>query len=252
MRRAALTLTLLGLLPVLFYAGLTAALRAGAVGFGAVFGQLGWLVPALGLGGVLALVGAGLMLYRRAVLPGLASLVVAAAAFGMLAAPLAMKRTAKAVPFIHDVTTDTDDPPAFVAILPLRADAPNPPTYDPAVADLQRAYYTDLAPLVVQRPYEEVFPLAVAALRDEGLRVVAAVPGQGRIEGVARTRWFGFEDDVVLRLQDAHGIATVVDVRSKSRVGGSDLGANAARIEAILGRIEAAAGPAVPGAGEGA
>ena len=240
MRKAALILTVLGLVPVLIYGGLTLAFRGGAVGFGTVFGALPWLVPALGIGALAALVGFVVMLAKRAPVPALASLVVALAAGAMAYGPVTMKGQAAAVPFIHDVTTDTADPPVFVAILPLRADAPNPPDYDREQTEAQLGYYTDLGPLLVERPYAEVFGQAVEAVEAEGMRVVAAVPREGRIEAVATTRWFGFKDDVVLRLRDAHGKATVVDMRSKSRMGGSDLGANAARIEAVLGRIEAA------------
>lgn len=240
MRRVGLILTVLGLIPVLIYAGLTMAFRVEAIGFGAVFGALGWLVPMLGAGALAALVGGVLMFVQRAVFPGLVSLVVAAAAIGMAAGPVQMRQTAGEVPFIHDVTTDTDDPPLFVAILPLRADAPNPPEYDREQAEAQRGYY-DLAPVLIERPAAEVFGIARSALEAEGLRIVGASPREGRLEAVATTRWFGFKDDVVVRVRDANGIAAIVDVRSKSRVGGSDLGANAARIEAILARIEAAA-----------
>ena len=244
MRKAALILTVLGLLPVLIYGGLTLAFRSGAIGFGTVFGQLPWLVPALGIGALAALAGCVMMLLKRAPVPALASLVVALAGGAMAYGPVTMKGQAAEVPFIHDVTTDTADPPVFVAILPLRADAPNPPGYDAGQAEAQLGYYTELRPVLIERPYAEVFPLAVEAVKAEGLRVVAAVPREGRIEAVATTRWFGFKDDVVLRLRDAHGKATVIDMRSKSRVGGSDLGANAARIDAVLSRIEASAGGA--------
>ena len=241
MRRIGLILTILGLIPVLIYGGLTLAFRTDAIGFGTVFGSLGWLVPALGLGGLLALVGGVLMLVQRAVFPGLVSLLVGIIAFAMAAGPVQMRQTASEVPPIHDITTDTDDPPAFVAILPLRADAPNPPEYDRAQTEAQLGYY-DLAPALIERPAPEVFEIARAALEAEGLRLVAAAPREGRLEAVATTRWFGFKDDVVVRVRDAHGIAAIVDVRSKSRMGRSDVGANAARIEAILTRIEEAAG----------
>ena len=243
MRRTGLILTIFGLIPVLVYGGLTLAFRMDAIGFGAIFGTFGWLVPALGLGGVAAIVGAGLMVFQRAVFPAFVSVLVGVVAFAMAAGPVAMKRTAAEVPPIHDITTDTDDPPAFVAIAPLRADAPNPAEYDRSQAEAQRAYY-GLAPALIERPYPDVFADARAALEAEGLRVVAAAPREGRLEAVATTRWFGFEDDVVMRLRDVHGRATIVDVRSKSRVGRSDLGANAARIEAILARIDGAGQPA--------
>ena len=237
MRAAALVLTLLALIPVLAYAGLTLGYRLEAVDLGTVFGSLRWLVPGLALGGAAAVVAALLMAVKRAPFPALVSLLVGLVAFAMVAGPVLMRRTASTVPPIHDITTDTEDPPAFVAVLPLREGAPNPAAYDPTIAEQQRAAY-DLAPLIVEHPYAEVFPMAIEALRREGLELVASVPEEGRIEATATTRWFGFKDDVVLRLRDAHGVATVVDMRSKSRVGQSDVGVNAARIERVLSRLD--------------
>ena len=237
MRAIGSILTLLGLLPVLAYAGLSLAFRADLIGFGAVFGQLGWIGPALLVGGIAALVGGALLLFKRAVFPGLVGLVIALVGFGMVTSLAGMRRSAETVPPIHDITTDLADPPAFVAILPLREGAPNPAAYDEDQAEAQAAYYT-LTPLLIERPYAEVFPLAVEAVEADGMRVVAADPRAGRIEAVATTRWFGFKDDFVLRLRDAHGLATVIDARSKSRLGRSDLGANAARIERVLAGIE--------------
>ena len=233
MRAIGSILTLLGLLPVLAYAGLTAAFRADLIGFGAVFGQLGWLAPSLAAGGVAAAVGVVLLLIKRAVFPSLVGLVIALAALGMFGSLAGMKRVAGVVPPIHDLTTDPSDPPVFVVTARARGEGENPAAYDPAQTEAQLTYYT-LAPLLIERPYAEVFPLAVAAVEADGMRVVAADPQRGHIEAVATTRWFGFKDDFVLRLQDAHGLATVVDARSKSRIGRSDLGANAARIERVL------------------
>lgn len=70
-----------------------------------------------------------------------------------------------------------------------------------------------------------------------GWHVVAAVPAEGRLEATARTFWFGFTDDVVVRVRPGEAGGTRVDVRSKSRVGRSDLGTNAARIRRFLQRL---------------
>ena len=147
-------------------------------------------------------------------------------------------QTARSLPFIHDVTTDMQDPPAFVAVLPLRADAPNPPEYaGEAVAELQREGYPDIQPLQVNRPVGETFDLALATAREQGWEIVAAVPDEGRIEATATTTWFGFKDDVVIRVAAKDG-GSRVDIRSKSRVGGSDVGANAQRIRAYVATLE--------------
>lgn len=146
-------------------------------------------------------------------------------------------RTAQRVPPIHDITTDTETPPAFVTILPLRADAPNPADYGgPEIAAQQRAGYPDLGPLILQVPPQQAFARALAAARDMGWEIVAAEPAGGRIEATATTLWFGFKDDVVVRVTPADG-GSRIDVRSVSRVGRGDVGTNAKRIEAYLARI---------------
>lgn len=139
-------------------------------------------------------------------------------------------RTAQSLPFIHDISTDTVNPPPFVAVLPLRADAPNPPAYPgEEVAILQAEGYPDIRSVVLNRPPAETFQDALDAVEEMGLALVAAEPAEGRIEATATTYWFGFKDDVVIRIT-AEGSGSRLDIRSKSRVGGSDVGANAARI----------------------
>jgi len=146
-------------------------------------------------------------------------------------------RTAQQVPPIHDITTDTETPPAFVAILPLRAGAPNPAEYGgPEVAAQQRAGYPDLGPLILQAPPPQAFVRALAAAHDMGWEIIANEPAEGRIEATATTFWFGFRDDVVVRVMPAGG-GSRIDVRSVSRVGRGDVGTNTKRITAYLARI---------------
>jgi uncharacterized protein (DUF1499 family) len=73
----------------------------------------------------------------------------------------------------------------------------------------------------------------LAAARAQGWEIVAAVPAEGRIEATDTTRFFGFKDDIVIRVK-AEGAGSRVDVRSLSRVGKSDVGKNASRIRAYL------------------
>lgn len=151
--------------------------------------------------------------------------------------PAEFVRRVKAVPSIHDITTDVESPPQFVAILKLRAGATNPPDYPgPHIGELQGIAYPQLRPLQLAAPPREVFARAAAASEGMGWEVVAKDPAAGRIEAVATTRWFGFKDDVVIRVAPA-GTGSRVDLRSKSRVGRSDLGANAARIQEFLARL---------------
>jgi uncharacterized protein (DUF1499 family) len=146
---------------------------------------------------------------------------------------------AQAAPPIHDISTDTRNPPEFVAIAPLRANAANPVEYAGAEAAVQqREAYPDIQPLVLEMPLENAFDIALAAARDMGWEIVAVDAAARRIEATDRTFWFGFEDDVVIRLTPLEG-RTVLDVRSKSRIGRGDVGTNARRIRSYVDRVRA-------------
>jgi uncharacterized protein (DUF1499 family) len=162
---------------------------------------------------------------------------LAVLAVGTVAVPWQWRRTARAVPPIHDITTDTENPPAFVALRDRRPGARNPVEYGgPEVAAQQRAGYPDLAPATLRVPPAEAVARAAAVARDLGWEVVAVDTAAGRVEATDRTRWFGFYDDVVVRVTAASEGARV-DVRSLSRVGGSDVGTNARRIRTFLARL---------------
>jgi len=154
------------------------------------------------------------------------------------AVPLAMKSKADSLPRIHDITTDIHEPPQYVAIAPLRAKAPNPVSYDSEISQQQIEAYPEVKPLTLDASLESIHAAALAQLMDMGLEIVAAPVSEGRIEATATTRWFGFQDDVVVRLKPGDS-GVVVDVRSKSRIGLSDLGVNASRINAFLDGLRA-------------
>lgn len=184
----------------------------------------------------LALIGLLVPRVRRG---GTAALVVALVV-GLVVAyvPWQGMRTARSVPPIHDISTDTVQPPAFVEVLPLRADASNPSDYPGEdVAAQQRAAYPDLQPLRLEVGADAAFDRALAAAESMGWEIVAADKPSGRIEATDTTFWFGFKDDVVVRVQGDAG-ASVIDVRSVSRVGQSDVGKNAQRIRAYLAKIQ--------------
>jgi uncharacterized protein (DUF1499 family) len=148
--------------------------------------------------------------------------------------PWQVQRSARSKPPIHDISTDTDDPPPFVAVAPLRRDAINPVAYGgPEIAAQQKKAYPDIKPAVLSMPPAQAFDRALAAAKAQGWEVVAAVPAEGRIEATDTTRWFGFKDDVVVRVRP-EGAGSRVDVRSVSRVGRGDVGTNARRIRAFL------------------
>jgi uncharacterized protein (DUF1499 family) len=157
--------------------------------------------------------------------------------------PWSWRRRAASVPPIHDITTDTTNPPAFVAVLPLRANAPNKPEYGgPELAAQQVAAYPDIKPVRLAVPPAQAFQQALALARAMGWAIVGADSASGRIEATATTFWYGFKDDVVIRVTAAAGGAggARVDVRSASRVGVSDVGTNAQRIRAYLKRLSGA------------
>jgi uncharacterized protein (DUF1499 family) len=168
--------------------------------------------------------------------PALAGVLVGLCVFWL---PWQKVRTARRVPAIHDVSTDTDDPPLFSAILPLRADAANPAAYGgPEVAAQQRKAYPDIKPLQLAVGPAAAFRRALEAARGLRWTVVAQDPAAGRIEAFDRTFWYGFIDDVVIRITP-EGAGSRIDVRSVSRVGKSDIGTNARRIRAFLGAAAA-------------
>jgi uncharacterized protein (DUF1499 family) len=172
---------------------------------------------------------------RRGFSLALVALVIGAAVTYI---PWQQRRIAQSVPPIHDITTDTENPPQFVAIAPLRADAPNPVEYaGEETAQRQRTAYPDLRPMILDLPADQAFQRALDVVNRQGWQLVDADQANGRIEATDRTRWFGFYDDVVIRLTPMDG-RTVVDVRSKSRVGRSDVGANARRIRGFLSDLE--------------
>ena len=155
------------------------------------------------------------------------------------AVPVYVRSTAESLPFIHDITTDTTNPPEFVDVKPLRQDAPNPPEYaGEEVAAQQREGYPDLEPLETEMDPEALVKLAEDTAREQGWEIVSAVTADGRIEATDTTLWYGFKDDIVIRVRATED-GSILDIRSKSRVGGSDLGKNAARIRDYLDDLRA-------------
>ena len=220
-RRTTLALAVLAvLLLALSGPGTRAGLWPSPVGFGMFAGALFAGLAAAGA----ALVGLALPRLRARCVP----LLVAALVLGVASAavPLDYVRRFRALPYINDITTDTERPPQF---------AP-PRRYESHFAELQRIGYPDLGPLELAAAPREAFARAVQTARDWGWDITALDEGEGRIEAVATTRWFGFKDDVVIRITPA-GAGSRVDMRSKSRVGRSDVGTNARRIREFLARI---------------
>src|SRR5262245_24483660 len=153
--------------------------------------------------------------------------------------PWNYNRLRSAVPRIHDISTDTDNPPAFTAVLPARvAEKAASEVYEgPDLALQQKAAYPDLTPLVTALPSAKAFQRALeVASAMPGWTVVAAEQSGGRIEASQTSRWFRFTDDIVIRV-GADGPGSRIDMRSLSRQGRSDFGVNAARIRTYMAAL---------------
>lgn len=154
-----------------------------------------------------------------------------------IAMPLSIMSKAKSVPPIHDISTDVVTPPEFNAIAKLRVDAPNPVEYAGAeTAAQQLKAYPELTTLRYSENEKHVFRVAKDAVAALGWELVNYNVAEGVIEATDTTAWFGFKDDVVIRV-NTKGDESVIDIRSKSRVGKSDLGKNAERIHLFLDEI---------------
>ncbi len=155
-----------------------------------------------------------------------------------IAIPLSMLNKGKSVPPIHDISTDLVNPPEFVVIAPLRADAPNPVEYAGVeAATQQRAAYPELQTLHYPQSKSELVEATKQVIDNLGWQLVNIDADQGIVEATDRTMWFGFKDDVIVRITD-NGSKRLVDIRSKSRVGGSDLGKNAERIHGFIEELD--------------
>ena len=151
------------------------------------------------------------------------------------------------LPPISDITTDPSNPPRFEQLARLRpADRVAYP--GAAVAEQQRAAYPDIGPLQVDAPVKTVYDVALALVTKRKWHIAdARSPGptrrDGVIEATARTPIMGFRDDVVIRVS-ATADGARVDMRSASRYGLYDFGANAARLRSLLEDIEDGVGAA--------
>jgi uncharacterized protein (DUF1499 family) len=201
------------------------------LGLFALGGALGFLGTALGLIALIVTFSKKLPAARASVSTGLVLCAVIAGVFG------SQFFTASTVPPIHNVSTDTNDPPVFDQIVVLRGETSNPLDYTPAIAEQQRGAYPDLQPLITATAPGEMFNRAKGVLESMGLEIVNANADAGVIEATATTFWMGFKDDVVVRVRPSEA-GSVVDIRSVSRVGKSDIGVNAKRIRTIIAGLK--------------
>lgn len=212
--------------------------RFGWWGLGAGIQTIRWSATGAAAVFVLTLVGAALVQRRRGKRAWTLFLVAATLSLLSVIPPAVLWVRVQQLPRIHDISTDTENPPRFVAVLPRRQGARNSTEYSAAVAAQQRLGYPDIAPLVLALSAPQVLGRAERVARAMGWEIVAVEPGQFRIEATATTLLFGFKDDIVIRVTP-DGSGSRVDLRSLSRVGGSDFGANAGRIRTFIEKLRA-------------
>ena len=145
----------------------------------------------------------------------------------------------RGLPRINDITTNPADPPSFVYAAQLPGNQGRDLSYPgESFAAQQRAGYPDLATIRIEAALPDAFQRCVASAKALGWEITYSDPGSGILEATWTSRIFRFVDDISVRLR-ADGTATLIDVRSKSRVGKGDLGANAKRIRAFKEKVTA-------------
>jgi len=191
---------------------------------------------------VLAIV--ALLVARRRAGRGTLAMGIAAVLLGLVAwgIPWGFRHKARGVPPIHDITTDWVNPPALVQSRALRdtsGEHLNTAAYEgDSIAAQQRKAYPDIRPVMLAMNPDQAYAAVLRTAQGMGWQDVDANRDARTVEAVAVTSWFGFKDDVVIRVTPASGISRV-DIRSVSRVGRSDVGANAARIRAFAAKLKA-------------
>ena len=147
---------------------------------------------------------------------------------------VAVLSTGGQYPPIHDITTDTENPPTFDSGVYYRGEGANTVAIKPEVIDVQKQHYPELQTLRSDLDADAAFIRAGEVAEAMGWEVYNSDPTNGRIEASSTSFWFGFTDDIVIRVSRAAEGDTLIDLRSVSRVGQGDLGANAARIKAFM------------------
>ncbi|WP_409433446.1 DUF1499 domain-containing protein [Litorimonas sp. RW-G-Af-16] len=252
LRRGVLRVTLaLAFIAPLTFIVAAIGYKLGVFGLGTSFGLLNMkvgpiLLIAAGIAGLISLVLAFTIQPRRGFVVGALALLIGGFGMGKLGAT---KAKVESLPFIHDITTDTQNPPMFTdAILKLRGSTSNPSNYvgkkdsrdKKLVSVLQTKAFPAVRPLILEDDPAAVFGKAELVASQLGWELVNVDAEAGIIEATDTTFWYGFKDDVIIRIKPSEGGGSVVDARSLSRIGGSDIGKNAERVKDFLERLNAA------------
>jgi uncharacterized protein (DUF1499 family) len=208
-------------------------------GPGLILAAAGTVLAAVGLVVGIAGIIAARRRNRRADLPAVyAGTAICLVLVGVMATQLFSARPSR-IPPIHDITTDVSDPPQFASVVALRGEGTNPLDYDAdKVGKLQLEKYPSIKPLDTTLAPAAAVRRSAEVLEGMGLEVVNVDETAGIVEAVATTFWYGFRDDVVVRVRES-GAGSRIDVRSVSRVGVGDMGTNARRIGEFLKRFQA-------------
>lgn len=228
-RRLGLLSILLGVASIALLAVSVWGFRVGGWPWPQAYDLAGWGASAAGAGVIAALAGLMVWLRRRRGRSGavLLGLILSLPVAGLGAA---FEIAARTTPPINDIATDTEDPPVFWFTA-------TPSEYPAQNTGPQRAAYPDVRPLDLPISADEAFAVALDLVEERGWEVLSADPEESQIEAIARSQLFGFEDEVAIRLTETD-IGARVDMRSRSRLGQIDRGANARRIEAFLSELE--------------
>lgn len=211
-----------------------------ATRFGLISYRLGLPLTALAvLGAALVLIVVLILLLRRRFQAHRSSLCMSAliAALPVIVG-IAVIAPGAGLPVIHDISTDSVDPPGFDAVLALRGPAANPLVRDADTDAAQRAGYPGLHAIESSLAPEAAFTRASHTARSLGWQIHATDAARGTLEASETTFWFGFTDDIVIRIRPHNG-GSRIDLRSVSRVGRGDLGANAKRIQRFSAAFDA-------------
>jgi uncharacterized protein (DUF1499 family) len=214
------------------------AYRLGLLALETAYGVMRWGAY-VGAAAIIAGLILGTLAYRQR--KGLATtLALTGVVLGLVAVipTYAWQRRLRTAPPIQDLTTDLDNPPAFVAIAPLRTGADVALDRAPLLVTQQRDGYPDLAPVTLSLPPDRVFNRALDVIQRLGWETVDSDQAAGRIEATDTSAWFGFKDDVVVRVTP-WGTGARVDVRSVSRLRRNDGGEGAQRIRDFLDALQA-------------
>lgn len=224
---------LLGVASIALFAVSVRGFRAGGWPWPQAYDLASWAAWAGGAGVVVALTGlvVGLRRGTGGVSTVLLGLILSLPVAGLGAA---FEIAARTTPPINDISSDTEDPPVFWFTA-------TPSDYPASNAEPQLAAYPDVRPLETPLSSDEAFAAALALVEGRGWEVLSADPTESQIEAIARSRLFGFEDEVVIRVTETDTGARI-DMRSRSRLGQIDRGANARRIEAFLSALAKRAG----------